>query len=160
MTDTTLAIVALTTGDLMYQITGMLVVFCCLGFLSILLTISGSVAKRLDARRKQREDAAKAQLAAAAPKPQAPAPAPAPAPVPAAAPAPGELSAVQVAALAAGIFNAARSSLTPEIVAAIAAAIKVTVGSEARILDIKPVNPSYAQSGRALHMSSHFPVRK
>ncbi len=158
MTDTTLAIVALTTGDLMYQITGMLVVFCCLGFLSILLTISGSVAKRLDARRKQREDAAKAQLAAAAPKPQAPAPAPAPAP--AAAPAPGELSAVQVAALAAGIFNAARSSLTPEIVAAIAAAIKVTVGSEARILDIKPVNPSYAQSGRALHMSSHFPVRK
>ena len=158
MTDTTLAIVALTTGDLMYQITGMLVVFCCLGFLSILLTISGSVAKRLDARRKQREDAAKAQLAAAAPKPQAPAPAPAPAP--AAAPAPGELSAVQVAALAAGIFNAARSSLTPEIVAAIAAAIKVTVGSEARFLDIKPVNPSYAQSGRALHMSSHFPVRK
>ncbi len=158
MTDTTLAIVALTTGDLMYQITGMLVVFCCLGFLSILLTISGSVAKRLDARRKQREDAAKAQLAAAAPKPQAPAPAPAPAP--AAAPAPGELSAEQVAALAAGIFNAARSSLTPEIVAAIAAAIKVTVGSEARILDIKPVNPSYAQSGRALHMSSHFPVRK
>lgn len=148
---------ALEIGDLMYQITGMLVVFCCLGFLSILLSISGAVAQRLDAKRKEKEQAAKAKLVAARP---AAAPAPAPAPAPAAAPAPGELSPVQVAALAAGIFDAARSSITPEIVAAIAAAVKVTVGTEARILEIKPVNPSYAQNGRATIMSSHFPVRR
>ena len=129
-----------------YQVTGMLVVFCCLGLLSLILSISGAVAVRLDAARKAKEAAAKAALAAAQP--------PAPA-----APAPVEYSPAQVAALAASIYDAAASSITPEIVAVIAAAVKVTVGQESRILDIKPVDNAYAQSGRASIMSSHQPLR-
>lgn len=131
-----------------YQVTGMCVVFCCLTLLSVILTISGSVAQRMDAGRKARAEAAKA---AATPPPAAPAAAPAvavPEPTPA-----------EVAALAAGIYDAARSSITPQVVAAIAAAVKVTVGQEARILDIKPVNPAYGQGGRNAVMNSHFPVR-
>lgn len=129
-----------------YQVTGMLVVFCCLGLLSLILTISGAVAVRLEAARKAKEAAAKAALAAAQP-PAAPAPAAAPEPTPA-----------QVAALAASIYNTAASSITPELVAAIAAAVKVTVGQESRILNIQPVNTGYAQSGRADIMSSHRPL--
>ena len=70
-----------------------------------------------------------------------------------------ELTPAQVAAIAAGIYDAAASSITPEIVAAIAAAVKVTVGNEARILDIQPVNTGYAQSGRTAIMNSHLPHR-
>ncbi|MBR5875575.1 MAG: hypothetical protein IKZ10_01925, partial [Akkermansia sp.] len=71
-----------------------------------------------------------------------------------------ELAPAQVAAIAAGIYDAAASSITPEVVAAIAAAVKVTVGNEARILDIQPVNTGYAQSGRTAIMNSHsFPTR-
>lgn len=148
----------LTTGDVVYQVTGMCVVFCCLGFLSIILTISGAVAQRMDAKRKEQEAAAKAALAA---QQQAAAPKPAPKPAaPAAASAATEPTPVQVAALAAGIFNAARSNITPEVIAAIAAAVKVTVGHDVRILDIKPVSTTYAQSGRASIMSSHVPVRR
>lgn len=147
----------LTTGDVVYQVTGMCVVFCCLGFLSIILAISGAVAQRMDAKRKEQEAAAKAALAA---QQQAAAPKPAPKPAAPAAPAATEPTPVQVAALAAGIFNAARSNITPEVIAAIAAAVKVTVGHEVRILDIKPVSTTYAQSGRASIMSSHVPVRR
>ncbi|MBQ4613669.1 MAG: OadG family protein [Akkermansia sp.] len=132
-----------------YQVTGMIVVFACLVFLSLILTISGSVAVRLEASRKAKEDAAKAALAATAPTP---------APIPVAAvpePTPAE-----VAALAAGIYDAAASSITPQVVAAIAAAVKVTVGKEARILDIKPVDGSYGQNGRISIMNSHFPTRR
>lgn len=130
-----------------YQVTGMLVVFCCLGLLSLILTVSGAVAVRIDNARKAKEAAAKAALAAAQPA-AAPAPAAAAEPTPA-----------QVAALAASIYDAAASSITPELVAVIAAAVKVTVGQESRILDIKPVNSSYAQSGRASIMNSHLPLR-
>ena len=130
-----------------YQVTGMLVVFCCLGLLSLILTVSGAVAVRIDNARKAKEAAAKAALAAAQPA-VAPAPAAAAEPTPA-----------QVAALAASIYDAAASSITPELVAVIAAAVKVTVGQESRILDIKPVNSSYAQSGRASIMNSHLPLR-
>lgn len=147
----------LTTGDVVYQVTGMCVVFCCLGFLSIILAISGSVAQRMDAKRKEQEAAAKAALAA---QQAAAAPKPAPKPAAPAASAATEPTPVQVAALAAGIFNAARSNITPEVIAAIAAAVKVTVGHDVRILDIKPVSTSYAQSGRAAIMSSHVPVRR
>lgn len=136
----------LDAGAVYYQIVGMLVVLCCLGLLCVILSISGAVAMRIDASRKAKEAAAKAALAAAAPAP-APAPA-APEPTPA-----------QVAALAAGIYNAAASSITPEVVAAIAAAVKVTVGQESRILDIRPVDPGYAQSGRSAQMNSHTPLR-
>ena len=130
-----------------YQLTGMIVVFGCLVLLWIILEISGAVATRQEAKRKAEADAARAAAAAAAPV----------APQPAVAPG---LAPAQVAAIAAGIYDAAASSITPEVVAAIAAAVKVTVGNEARILDIQPVNTGYAQSGRTAIMNSHsFPTR-
>lgn len=130
-----------------YQLTGMIVVFGCLVLLWIILEISGAVATRQEAKRKAQADAARAAAAATAPV----------APQPAVAP---ELAPAQVAAIAAGIYDAAASSITPEVVAAIAAAVKVTVGNEARILDIQPVNTGYAQSGRTAIMNSHsFPTR-
>lgn len=132
-----------------YQVTGMLVVFCCLGFLSLILTASGAVATRLEAARKARQEAAKAALAAAQP----------PAPAAPVAPVAAEPTPAQVAALAASIYDTAASSITPELVAVIAAAVKVTVGQESRILAIKPVDSSYAQSGRASIMNSHQPLR-
>ena len=132
-----------------YQVTGMLVVFCCLGLLSLILTISGAVAVRIESARKAKEAAAKAALAAAQPA----------APAPAAAPAAAEPTPAQVAALAASIYDAAASSITPELVAVIAAAVRVTVGQESRILDIKPVDTAYAQAGRSSIMNSHTPLR-
>ena len=144
-------IAALTMDAVVYQVTGMCVVFCCLGFLSLILTASGAVAQRMEARRKAQADAAKAALA--------PAPAPAPAPVPALAAA-GEPTPAQVAALAAGIYDTAASAITPEIVAVIAATVRYTLGHDARILDIKPVDPAYGQGGRSSVMNSHFPVRR
>ena len=125
-----------------YQVTGMCVVFVCLSFLGVMLTISGAVAQRRDAKRKAQAEAAKAAMAPVA-APVAPAP---------------ELAPAQVAAIAAGIYDAAQSSITPQVVAAIAAAVKVTVGNEARILDIKPVDTAYGQGGRAAAMNNS-PVR-
>ena len=131
-----------------YQVTGMCVVFCCLVLLSVILTISGNGAQRLDASRKAKAAAAQAAMA----------------PTPTAAPAPVVEAPVlppsEVAALAAGIYDAARSSITPEVVAAIAAAVKVTLGNEARILDIKPVDTAYGQTGRTTTIvNKNFPVR-
>ncbi len=133
-----------------YQVTGMCVVFCCLGFLSVLLTISGAVAQRLDANRKSKAEAARAALAQAAPA----------APfVAAATPLATEPTPEEVASMAASIYSAARERITPEVIAAIAAAVKVTVGNEAQILAINPVSPDYARGGRSAVMNSHFPVR-
>lgn len=140
------------TDALTYQVTGMCVVFCCLGLLSLILFLSGSVATKLEAARKEKAEAAKARLAVT------PTAAPAPVAAPPAAQ-PVEPTPAEVAALAAGIYDAAASSMTPELVACIAAAVKVTVGNEARILDIKPMGTTYAQSGRATIMNSHFPIR-
>lgn len=134
---------ALDMDAVIYQVTGMCVVVCCLSFLSVILTVSGAVAQRLDAKRKAQAEAAKAAMA------------PAPAAAPVVAP---ELPPAQVAAIAAGIYDAAQSSITPQVVAAIAAAVKVTVGDEARILDIKPVDTAYGQGGRAAAMNNS-PVR-
>ncbi len=134
---------ALDMDAVVYQVTGMCVVFSCLVFLSVILTISGAVAQRLDAKRKAQAEAAKAAMAPVAAAPVAPAP---------------ELAPAQVAAIAAGIYDAAQSSITPQVVAAIAAAVKVTVGDEARILDIKPVDTAYGQGGRAAAMNNS-PVR-
>ncbi|MBR5213997.1 MAG: OadG family protein [Akkermansia sp.] len=132
---------------LSYQLTGMIVVFGCLVLLWIILSISGSIAVKMEEKRKAEAEAARAAAAAAAPAPAAPQPA-------------VELAPAQVAAITAGIYDAAASSITPEVVAAIAAAVKVTVGNEARILDIQPVNTGYAQSGRTAIMNSHsFPTR-
>lgn len=133
------------TDALTYQVTGMLVVLCCLGLLCVILSVSGAVAVRLEAKKKAQAEAAKAALAAHAPAPAAAQPVAAPEPTPA-----------QVAAIAAGIYDAAASSITPEVIAAIAAAVKVTLGNEARILDIKPVDTAYAQSGRTSIMNSHI----
>lgn len=133
---------ALEMDAVIYQVTGMCVVVVCLSFLSVMLTISGAVAQRLDAKRKAQAAAAKAAMAPVA-APVAPAP---------------ELAPAQVAAIAAGIYDAAQSSITPQVVAAIAAAVKVTVGNEARILDIKPVDTAYGQGGRAAAMNNS-PVR-
>lgn len=135
---------ALDMDAVVYQVTGMCVVFLCLSFLSLILSASGAVAQRLDAKRKAQAEAAKAAMA----------PAPVAAPV-AAAP---ELAPAQVAAIAAGIYDAAQSSVTPQVVAAIAAAVKETLGNEARILEIKPVDTAYGQSGRAAAMNNS-PVR-
>lgn len=134
---------ALDMDAVVYQVTGMCVVVSCLVFLSVILTISGTVAQRLDAKRKAQSEAAKAAMAPVAAAPVAPAP---------------ELAPAQVAAIAAGIYDAAQSSITPQVVAAIAAAVKVTVGDEARILDIKPVDTAYGQGGRAAAMNNS-PVR-
>ena len=134
---------ALDMDAVIYQVTGMCVVIICLSFLSVMLTISGAVAQRLDAKRKAQAEAAKAAVA------------PAPVAAPVVAP---ELPPAQVAAIAAGIYDAAQSSITPQVVAAIAAAVKVTVGNEARILDIKPVDTAYGQGGRAAAMNNS-PVR-
>ena len=139
-------IAALTMDAVVYQVTGMCVVFCCLGFLSLILTASGAVAQRMEARRKAQADAAKAAITPAAPVPAAAA---------AAQPTPA-----QVAALAAGIYDTAASAITPEIVAVIAATVRYTLGHDARILDIKPVDPAYGQGGRSSVMNSHFPVRR
>ena len=136
-------IAALTMDAVVYQVTGMCVVFCCLGFLSLILTASGAVAQRMEARRKAQADAAKAAITPAAPLPAAAQPTPA-----------------QVAALAAGIYDTAASAITPEIVAVIAATVRYTLGHDARILDIKPVDPAYGQGGRSSVMNSHFPVRR
>ena len=134
---------ALDMDAVIYQVTGMCVVICCRSFLSVILTVSGAGAQRLDAKRKAQAEAAKAAMA------------PAPAAAPVVAP---ELPPAQVAAIAAGIYDAAQSSITPQVVAAIAAAVKVTVGNEARILDIKPVDTAYGQGGRAAAMNNS-PVR-
>ncbi len=143
---------ALDMDAVTYQVTGMVVVFLCLGFLSVLLTISGAVAQRLDANRKAKAEAARAALAAAAP-------APAPVSAPVAVPASGAPTPEEVASIAAGIYGAARERITPEVIACIAAAVKVTVGNEAQILAINPVSPDYARGGRSQVMNSRFPVR-
>ena len=152
-------IAGLTMKDVAYQLTGMAVVFCCLIFLCVILTVSGAVATRMEAKSK-----AKAEAAKAAAKP-APAPAPKPAaPVPVVPAGPvvvgaEEMSPEHIAALAAGIYQAVSNSITPEVVVAIAAAIRYTLGNEYRILEIKPVTPAFAEAGRAANMTNHFPVR-
>ncbi|MGN0821864.1 MAG: OadG family transporter subunit [Akkermansia sp.] len=152
-------IAGLTMKDVAYQLTGMAVVFCCLVFLCIILSISGAVATRMEAKSKAKAEAAKAAAKPApapAPKPAAPAPVVPAGPVVVGA---QEMSPEHIAALAAGIYQAVSNSITPEVVVAIAAAIRYTLGNEYRILEIKPVTPAFAEAGRAANMTNHFPVR-
>ena len=128
-----------------YQVTGMLVVFCCLGFLSLILSISGRVAVRMEEKRKATQVAAAQALRVDGPPPVASAAA--------------EPTPAQVAALAASIYDAAASSITPQLIAVLAAAVREEVGHDARILSINPVQSSYAQSGRSFIMNSHTPLR-
>lgn len=130
-----------------YQVTGMLVVFCCLGFLSLILSISGSVAVRVEEKRKTTQAAAAQALRAST------------SPTPTVATATAEPTPAQVAALAASIYDTAASSLTPQLIAVLAAAVREEVGHDARILSINPVQGSYAQSGRISIMNSHTPLR-
>ncbi len=129
-----------------YQVTGMLVVFCCLGFLSLILSISGRVAVRAEERRKAVQEAAAEALRASVSPVQV-------------TPSSVEATPAQVAALAASIYDAAVSSVTPQLIAVLAAAVREEVGHDARILSINPVQGSYAQSGRASIMNSHTPLR-
>ncbi len=156
MISSSTSIIALSMDDVYYQITGMGVVFACLVFLSLILTVSGKVAVSMDEAKKAKAAAAKAAAEAAAAQLSASSPAPV---ATTAAAASTEPTPAEVAALAAGIYNTARSSVTPEVVAAIAAAVRVTLGSETRILEIKPSGTSYAHGGRAAIMSSHFPKK-
>lgn len=152
-------IAGLTMKDVAYQLTGMAVVFCCLIFLCVILTVSGAVATRMEAKSKAKAEAAKAAAKPApapAPKPVAPAPVVPAGPVVVGA---QEMSPEHIAALAAGIYQAVSNSITPEVVVAIAAAIRYTLGNEYRILEIKPVTPAFAEAGRAANMTNHFPVR-
>ncbi len=142
--------VALSMDDINYQITGMIVVASCLIFLSLILTVSGTVAVKLEESRKAKAAAAKAAAEAAAAQAAA---------TPAAAPAAAEMSPAEIAAMAAGIYNTAASSITPQLVAVIAAAVRVTLGGEPRILAIKPVDNSFARGGRSSIMNSHFPKK-
>lgn len=127
-----------------YQITGMLVVFFCLGFLSLVLTVSGAVAVKAEAKKKtlQTIAAQTLQTKTSTPTPATPEPTPA-----------------EIAALAADIYSAAAASVTPEIIAVLAAAVRVSVGDDAHILSITPVQSSYAQSGRTAIMNSHTVLR-
>ena len=129
-----------------YQVTGMLVVFCCLGFLSLILSISGRVAVRAEERRKAVQEAAAEALRASVSPVQV-------------TPSSVEATPAQVAALAASIYDAAVSSVTPQLIAVLAAAVREEVGHDARILSINPVQGNYAQSGRASIMNSHMPLR-
>lgn len=124
-----------------YQGMGILVVFSCLSFLAIILAIAGLIAQKATARKML------AQSKAAAP---AAAPATAPAPVPA-----GQGSPASIAALAASIYATAQQSLTPELVAVIAAAVHMEFGKDHRIVSIAPVSGNYARSGRSEIFASH-----
>jgi len=150
----TLEFVPVPMDAVYYQITGVGVVVACLAFLSVILTISGAVAVKLENNRKLKaaaaQAAAKSALAATRPAAANAAAVLVNAPEP---------TAAEIAALAAGIYNTARSSITPEIVAVIAAAVRATLGRETRILNIKPTLSSYAQSGRNSVMNSHFPKK-
>lgn len=125
-----------------YQGMGMVVVFSCLSFLAIILAIAGLVAQKTTARRML------AQSKAAAPA--APASATASTPAPA-----GQASPAGIAALAASIYATAQESLTPELVAVIAAAVHTECGKDHRIVSIAPVSGNYARSGRSEIFSSH-----
>ncbi len=118
-----------------YQGMGILVVFSCLSFLAIILAIAGLVAQKATARKML------AQSKAAA--------------VPAAAPASAQDSPAGIAALAASIYATAQESLTPELVAVIAAAVHMECGKDHRIVAIAPVSGNYARSGRSEIFASH-----
>ena len=124
-----------------YQGMGILVVFSCLSFLAIILAVSGLVAQKATARKMLAESKAAAQ---AAPAPAAAAPAPS-----------GQDSPAGIAALAASIYATAQESLTPELVAVIAAAVHTECGRDHRIVSIAPVSGNYARSGRSEIFASH-----
>ena len=129
-----------------YQGMGMIVVFTCLSFLAIMISISGSVAQKMAASKKAKEAAC---AAAQAPVSAAPA---------AAAVQQPQLgdNAREVAALAAALYSSAKESLTPELIAVISAAVHTEMaGQKHRIVAIKAAPAGYAAAGRSEIFSSH-----
>lgn len=140
--------VSAATEQFGYQGMGMIVVFSCLSFLAIMISISGTVAQKMAAAKKAKETAcAAAQTAAPA--------AAASAPAVAAQPQAGN-NAKEVAALAAALYSSAKASLTPELIAVISAAVHTEMaGQRHRIVAIKASPAGYAASGRSEIFSSH-----
>lgn len=112
-----------------FQATGLMVVFLALGSLWFLLSIAGRIFAFRDAR-------IAATKAAAAP--------PAPLPVVAPTPVPAEAA-------------PSVSGPAPAVLAAIAAAVHVTLGNRARVLSVSPVrvDGDWAREGRRQIFASH-----
>ncbi len=137
--------VSAATEQFGYQGMGMIVVFTCLSFLAIMISISGSVAQKMAAAKKAKETACAAA--------QAPVSA---APVTAAQQPQAGDNAREVAALAAALYSSAKESLTPELIAVISAAVHTEMaGQRHRIVAIKAAPAGYAAAGRSEIFSSH-----
>lgn len=138
--------VSAATEQFGYQGMGMIVVFTCLSFLAIMISISGTVAQKMTNAKKAKEAAiAAAQTAAPA----------ATAAAVAVQPQTGS-NAKEVAALAAALYSSAKESLTPELIAVISAAVHTEMaGQRHRIVAIKASPAGYAAAGRSEIFSSH-----
>ncbi len=131
-----------------YQTLGVIVVFFCLGFLAAILSLSGKVAERIASAQARKEAVAEADA-------KAKAPIPVPMSKPTASLILDKSELARVAAVAASVYTSAQESLTPEILAVIAAVVHTECGINHRIVSIKPVSGNYARSGRSEIFASH-----
>lgn len=131
-----------------YQTLGMIVVFFCLGFLAAILALSGKIAEKIAAAQLRKIAVAEAEA-------KAKASAPVPAVKAVAQPSPEKSELARVAAVAASVYTSAQESLTPEILAVIAAVVHTECGINHRIVSITPVSGNYARSGRSEIFASH-----
>lgn len=131
-----------------YQSLGVIVVFFCLGFLAAILSFSGKIAEKIASAQLRKMAAAEAEA-----KAKTPLPAPTPKSVAPISPEKSELA--HVAAIAASVYTSAQESLSPEILAVIAAVVHTECGINHRIVSITPVSGNYARSGRSEIFASH-----
>lgn len=112
--------------QLEFQSVGMIVVFSCLIFLALVLTISGIIASNIAKRKKASAAIAKPATATAT-------------------------------AAVAPVATALQAGTSPELIAAISAAVYTVLGGAAhRIIDIKQsANSGYSASGRTEIFASH-----
>lgn len=104
-----------------FQVVGMLVVFSCLGFLALILGVSGSLASAMD---KRKATAAKAAVSAKVSSP--------------------------AASVTGAVVPKVTGPVPSDLVAVIAAAVHVSLdGLNHRIVMIKPSSTGYGASGRA-----------
>lgn len=110
--------------QLEFQSVGMIVVFSCLVFLALVLTVSGIIASNIAKRKKASAAIAKPATATAAVAP---------------------------------VATALQAGTSPELIAAISAAVYTVLGGAAhRIIDIKQsANSGYSASGRTEIFASH-----